>query len=91
MTRAKRIRDRLKIGDRVRVLKTVHDTYYDRTDLHPLTPDIIGVVGAIRVPCVTNINHRPYGEFVCVDWQEKNGTRYRSAVSYDNLVIITGS
>jgi len=84
------LRDDLKKGDKVRVISSVeafYSGYAGRPQLI-LSPDILGTVGAVRVPVVTiREPRRPYDEYVCVDYLcPITNEIQRAAVSYNNLV-----
>lgn len=86
----RKLRDGLKIGDTVTVKAPVEAFYsnYAGNPVMVLNPGVIGTVGAIHVPVVNNSNHRPYGEYVCVDFlEEKTGKIQRASVSYDNIIV----
>jgi hypothetical protein len=75
----------IKLGDRLRVKEPVK-AYYSNYGGKPemiLTPDIVGVAGAVKVPFVTRHN----GYFVCVDfYYEATKQIERAGVNYENLV-----
>lgn len=81
-------RNQVNVGDKVRVFDTV-EAYYSQYAGNPkieLTPDIIGTIGAVRVPYVTYKPHHKYDEFVCIDFiSPSTGRMERAGVDYGNL------
>lgn len=80
-----------QIGNSVRVKQSV-EAYYSNYGGKPkleLTPEIVGIVGAVRVPYVCK--SRGNGDyFVCVDYLDPASNQIeRAGVSYGNLLKAT--
>lgn len=77
------------IGDKVQVKQPV-EAYYSNYGGKPqmtLTPEIVGTIGAVKVPFVRASRDRKRGDyFVCVDYLDPaSGQTERAGVRYDNL------
>ncbi len=87
--------DKFNIGDKVTVkADIIKQAYYSGYGMNPvftpLTSDVVGMVGAIKVPKVYAPRDKrgwcPY--FVCVDYTDNNGHKCRTAVEYSELVKV---